>query len=1284
MTTLRRIILWILVLATLGLFCWGLTLYLDWPLWMALALFLGIVGSYLLVLFLHRLYVVIRVRSTLTLQSAEQKRQQRLVSPETSLRNAWRNAVATLRGSSLRRFGNPLYVLPWYLIIGQAGTGKTTALTRARLSSSIQRVRQGDSLTQTANYDWWYFDEAIVLDCAGRYVAADDTEQDRKEWNIGLDLLAKYRSREGINGLVLAVSADRLMSPDHDQLAEEGQIIRQRIDQLIRLFGKRFPIYLLVTKCDLVYGFEGWVTALPRDDLKQALGYLAPEQAASHEPTPLDADHAESFIGQAMTTIGERLRTLRVALIARTPSIGPDLLLFPNELAALQDGLQAFARASLDPHPYQETPLLRGLFFSSGLQQGGAASRLADQSLPTSPRHATTNSGLFLHDFFGRILPQDRHLSLPALAKNPWIKVTENLGLMAWLSVTTAIGIAITVGFLHDQGTLNLIEESYPFRVQLEGKLDKDVIPLQQAMDTLVQVERRNQSRFNYLMADTGDMANLQQQLRDKYVGDFRKYILTEADIYSGASLAALSKADPNNDFARALRNHVRYINLIEARRNGAKYDQLAALPQRQDIGGDFSAAAIAQLRSLFIADLAWTPSSDPYLTTSLQKEQALLNDFAYNDPPFVWLTGLSKGNPALTDVTANDFWHLAATDQQRIDGPRVAAIYTQAGQQEIERFFAEMQTSVSEGQKFLTKRAAFEQWYLQQRFKAWQQFVEGFPDVDRQLLGEAAWRAELGDITGSRSPYFQLIESLSREFGTEAESSLPNWLQFARQFAQLRQQASDLTAGAKSKQLIATINAVGGKAIQEATKGSPQGGEKIFTTHLAATDAVKQLIDDLNALSASAAQGSAQAYQLASDFHSYGIDPAVKASAVTSAVDHLAQLKKLIGNGATDSEAVWRLIGGPLRFITQYLEEQASCALQADWESKVLFPLQAQTNMKTLMDELYGQKGSVWAFAGGIAKPFLQRNSNHYQVIQTAGFSLPFTPSFLPSLNNATSKRVERIQIGEQMEREAQQQQLRTQKDDLEGKQQLVELDRAIADNKQKLDASKAQTVKLKITARPTSLNPGALAKPFATILSIQCASGARKISNFNFQVSDTVTWAPGQCGDVELQIKVGDLVLSKKYPGTSGLYSFLRDFRDGTRQFYADEFPTMRGKLEQLGIRQIGVEYLFDGAEALIAAAQQREAWFRIDKEKTAEKQQLQDQIAQRAKQAVAAKLEPPTEPPMQVRIPIRIGMCWAVDEAQLKQGIGTDDDAKPGATPAPHPASAPPPAKASPPKK
>ena len=51
------------------------------------------------------------------------------------LQDRWKEAVETLQRSYLRKHGNPLYVLPWYLVIGESGSGKTTAIESARLSS---------------------------------------------------------------------------------------------------------------------------------------------------------------------------------------------------------------------------------------------------------------------------------------------------------------------------------------------------------------------------------------------------------------------------------------------------------------------------------------------------------------------------------------------------------------------------------------------------------------------------------------------------------------------------------------------------------------------------------------------------------------------------------------------------------------------------------------------------------------------------------------------------------------------------------------------------------------------------------------------------------------------------------------------------------------------------------------------------------------------------------------------------------------------------------------------
>ncbi|HWZ48883.1 MAG TPA: hypothetical protein VNX00_11780, partial [Herbaspirillum sp.] len=150
----------------LALFCWGLVLLMAWPLWISVALFLAIAGLIFCSRFLRRIVLVLRSRSKLARQSAASRLLiERQATPAALLGSNWKAAVALLRGSNLRRQGNPLHVLPWYLVIGKSGAGKTTALTRARLASPLQKIDQNRRIEQTANVDWWYFDRAVVIDC---------------------------------------------------------------------------------------------------------------------------------------------------------------------------------------------------------------------------------------------------------------------------------------------------------------------------------------------------------------------------------------------------------------------------------------------------------------------------------------------------------------------------------------------------------------------------------------------------------------------------------------------------------------------------------------------------------------------------------------------------------------------------------------------------------------------------------------------------------------------------------------------------------------------------------------------------------------------------------------------------------------------------------------------------------------------------------------------------------------------------------------------------------------
>lgn len=100
---------------------------------------------------------------------------------------------------------------------------------------------------------------------------------------------------------------------------------------------------------------------------------------------------------------------------------------------------------------------------------------------------------------------------------------------------------------------------------------------------------------------------------------------------------------------------------------------------------------SFSRLKALHLAVLAWTPSDDRYLEKMVLKEQALVNRYAYTDPPFVWLARvLENGKTQYKPLTAEDFWSITATT--RPDTPTAAnqsipAMYTLAGKAEIDPF---------------------------------------------------------------------------------------------------------------------------------------------------------------------------------------------------------------------------------------------------------------------------------------------------------------------------------------------------------------------------------------------------------------------------------------------------------------------------------------------------------------------------------------------------------------------------------------------------------------------
>jgi type VI secretion system protein ImpL len=303
------------------------------------------------------------------------------------LRERFEHAIGVLKQARIgARAGKPgllglfggrqyVYQLPWYVIIGAPGSGKTTALINSGLRFPLaEKVgHQIKGVGGTRNCDWWFADEAILLDTAGRYATHESNpEADREAWQGFLKLLQKFRPRRPINGVLLTVSIDDLLQHSAAEREARAAEMRARIQELHEQFNIRFPIYVLVTKCDLLAGFMEFFGEFGRDERAQVWGMTFPYREGDPVGEPSAAFAAE------FATLEHRLNDRLVDRLQqeRDPQKRALIYLFPQQFAALGDILRAFLDGVFATSTYREPPLLRGVYFTSGTQEGNPIDRV--------------------------------------------------------------------------------------------------------------------------------------------------------------------------------------------------------------------------------------------------------------------------------------------------------------------------------------------------------------------------------------------------------------------------------------------------------------------------------------------------------------------------------------------------------------------------------------------------------------------------------------------------------------------------------------------------------------------------------------------------------------------------------------------------------------------------------------------------------------------------------------------------------------------------------------------
>ncbi|UFN72509.1 type VI secretion system membrane subunit TssM [Vibrio alginolyticus] len=272
-----------------------------------------------------------------------------------------------------------LYDLPWYVLIGPPGTGKTTVLKQSGLEFPLADSLGSDSIAGvggTRHCDWWFANKAFLIDTAGRYTTQDSQEKvDSKAWHGFLGLLKKYRTQRPINGAIVTISLASVMSQTRTERSLHARAIKSRLQELKNQLGMQFPIYVLLTKMDLVAGFNEFFSDLSKEEREELFGFMFPREVA-------DERGVISLFNKEFHGMLERLDARMLRILETEDDLEKRALIFefPKQLRVLQANLDEFLAEIFAQNSFEEPALIRGVFMLSSVQEGLPVDKLMNES----------------------------------------------------------------------------------------------------------------------------------------------------------------------------------------------------------------------------------------------------------------------------------------------------------------------------------------------------------------------------------------------------------------------------------------------------------------------------------------------------------------------------------------------------------------------------------------------------------------------------------------------------------------------------------------------------------------------------------------------------------------------------------------------------------------------------------------------------------------------------------------------------------------------------------------
>ena len=944
MKIILKIFVFLIIVAVVGY----ITYLKKWPWWVGASIIAIILALYILYAVLKRFYI--RKKEKKFIKDVAQK-----ISKKPSLdeiHRQWEEYFKILRSS-----GKNVYDLPWIMVIGESGSGKTSLIKYSGLSLPLTPVSRSKEIFSTKYCDWWFFEEAVVLDTAGRYSVAQDMEIDEKEWEELLNLLSETRQKEPLNAIVCVVSVDKIDSKEKMKL--EAENLRARVNDVMKKLGVRIPVFLMITKMDRVGGFVDFFDYY-RSHLNEVMGLIVEGN--------FNFDNFKKTLLERVETLLEQMEKYSYSKTA-----------FLEEFEIFLDNLNGFFEIFLEDSTYLEKIDFKGVYFSSAIQDECKFKFFENLGIPTAEKF-NSKTPFFIKDFFKEILPSVRG-AYEIIKKylSSRFRYKKAVFYSVLLLLAGFFGI-ITYSFYREYNLIKKIN----IKPLLENSknINKEILNLHN-FKVVVEEYKYQKNKISFTLYPFSQKA--EDSLESLYVKTFEKNLLNRI----------------KNDLANNI-GKIKYVNDYSTINDyvGFLVDTILSLKEKLNSKEVvFSKYFAGFVKNFLIVEENLPPEiaemfADEYLTylkwnnnyvdlnNNLSFFQNQLEDIINAKPSLKWLT--DKSVSLLNDITLSDFWDISYSRP-----PFIKGAFTIQGWKNMLISINQLKESVKDKNGFLEKLKRFKQWYNEEYLREWYTFASRF-DIENYVIKNNSYLLlSAPEIITKNNPYYKFLKRADYELGEFKKDE--NWLKLLSKFEKVTKIASSINSK----------NSLIEKLEKEKEKVLESLNEKL-NTNIQNID-IKRAVYYNNYMKNLSNIGDVsdlqESYSMVQDLFSSSKD-----SKLLKLYNSFERFKSSMPY--TSSEVIWNLIKGPVNFVFNASIYNASKVLNTLWNQKVLSNLNTYT-----LEELYGKDGYVRKFLNNTLSVYLMKTPNGYVPRSVFGYKIPFTKDFLRFLDTLDIKYANRKQ---------------------------------------------------------------------------------------------------------------------------------------------------------------------------------------------------------------------------------------------------------------------------------